>query len=612
MDYEDILFGLQPLLTASTVEEILIQDASLENHLRVLDKLAGSLRSPSNRDIVGSSGLLSRLLKVLTQVLDASFHTEEKTTSWFKLASELIRCVANCVVDNNDNRLIFLNGEDLWERNEIMDYYIPKILQLTDLSDEELLPTLQMRTIVMVKNACLENDEYKKRFAKYIRNPLLKLLNATQHTYLHDSDLAVLGSELFCDLIQVYFPELSSQDLLIIAQFIQKVSKTLADQWKENAEGSDEEDEDPNVEIMTNLTQSLEDILRLSDTSLNYRATPQITSHIQNDLLSSLDNLSPKEFPNKLIAMRRITSSIGYISSNITNSNKKEQLMCFYIIQNSNNGYTLAAALIVLSNSISSRQDAETMLQEVPLGQLLIVAQKFKDPMQYQGFLDIFKKLLNLASAMTLSEDDLLSLSRVIKVCDDQSKYFQGLSPLIENLLKKLLSVLPNSSVQKLLCNTEMSPLLQIITDRGSLLSCLALDKLLTSRIKSPNDIMQMLWKSAFRFKDLESPQGASSVSVFYLFQLAKTTGLYLKECEINDVSISDNLLFANEITELESLLEALISLKDKTDKGSASAFNNGMFVAGIILNLLEKQDALTTGETKLQNLAKAFFKEDL
>lgn len=611
MDYEEILFGLQPLLTASTVDEIPIHDASLENYLSVLNQLAGSLRSPSNRELVGSTGLLASLLKVLTEVLDASFHREDKTLPWFKLASELIRCVANCVVDNNDNRLIFLNGGDLGKKNEIMDYYVGKILSLTDLPDEELLPTLQMRTIAMVKNVCLENEDYTKRFAKYIRNPLLNLLNATQHTYLHDSDLAVLGSELFADIIQVYFSELSLQDLLIIAQFIQKVSKTLADQWKENAEGSDEEDEDPNVELMTNLTQSLEDILRLSDTSLNYRTAPQITSHIQNDLLSSLDNLSPKEFPNKLIAMRRITSSIGYISSNITNSNKKEQLMCFYIINNSNNGYTLAAALIVLSNSISSRQDAENMISEVPLGQLIVVAQKFKDPMQYQGFLDIFKKLLNLACAMTLSEDDLLNLSKVLKVCDDQSKYFQGLSPLIENLLKKLLSVLPNSSVQKLLCNTETCSLLQIIADRGSLLSCLALDKLLTSRVKSPNDVMQMLWRSAFTFKDLESQNGASNVSVFYLFQLAKTTGLYLKKCEINDVSISDNLLFTNEIVQLKSLLEALISLKDKTDKGSESAFNNGMFVAGIIVNLLEKQDALTTEETNLQHLAKAFFRQD-
>lgn len=55
-------------------------------------------------------------------------------------------------------------------------------------------------------------------------------------------------------------------------------------------------------------------------------------------------------------------------------------------------------------------------------------------------------------------------------------------------------------------------------------------------------------------------------------------------------------------------MLETILSFKNNKDKGSESCFNNGKFIAGMILNLVKGTEYLTPEETKLQTLAKLFF----
>lgn len=604
MDYESILFGLQPLLNAEELEDLPVQDVYLNSYLTVLDQLAVSLRTPSNRTIVGSSGLLTNLVRVLNCILDTWFHKHDDNKAWPRLASELIRCVANSLVDDDNNRQFYMSNEPLEKRREFLDYYVDQIFKLTDTEDDQLVATLQMRTVVLVKNLCLDNSMYFRRFGQFIRSPLLGLLADTQHTYLHDSDLAILGSELLTDFIENYVEGLSIQDLLFFAQFIQRVSKTIVNQEGQEVEDTNDEEDDPSVEIINYLTQSLEIITKNYDDSKVFYTESHIVSQIQNNLLDSLDHLSPKTFCNKLIVMRRITTAIGYISANTANSNKQERDMCFHIVQNSTNGYTYAAALIILSNSISGREDVNEILQKVSLDQFLTLGPLMIDPIQFQGYLDIAKKLMTLDSAMFLSRDSLLKLSAILKTCHDQSKYFNELSPLIDNLLKKLVTVLPSSSLQKVL---QEGPLLEVLTDRDSLLSCLTLDKLLVATTKSLSPVLSKLWTAAFKFQDsagTAAMENQLNVSVFYLFQLAKTCGIYLRD----HPDIKENYVLSNHLVDLRSLLEAIHTLKGKKDRASESAFNNGKFVASMVYKTLENADSLNERQNDLKPLVKSFF----
>ena len=94
MDYEEILFGLQPILNASSIKDVPMNDVYLGSYLAVMDQLAVSLREPSNRDIVGKTGLLLNLVRVLEQALDICFHDtsiwNNDKIAFYELSSEVI------------------------------------------------------------------------------------------------------------------------------------------------------------------------------------------------------------------------------------------------------------------------------------------------------------------------------------------------------------------------------------------------------------------------------------------------------------------------------------------------------------------------------------------
>lgn len=114
MDYEKILFGLQPILNASSVKDVPMNDVYLGSYLTVMDQLAISLREPNNRDVIGKTGLLSNLVRVLEQTLDYCFHDtnilNHDKIAFFEISSEMIRCIANAISDNDDNRQILLSS----------------------------------------------------------------------------------------------------------------------------------------------------------------------------------------------------------------------------------------------------------------------------------------------------------------------------------------------------------------------------------------------------------------------------------------------------------------------------------------------------------------------
>ncbi|CCH59216.1 hypothetical protein TBLA_0B03770 [Henningerozyma blattae CBS 6284] len=625
MDYEDILFGLQPIINASNVEDIPLQDVYLEGYLTVLDQLAVSLRAPDNRNVIGQSGLFSQLLRVLQSFLDICFHSQDTTgdqLTLFKLVSELIRCIANGLVDNDDNRKILIDGDitseiKLEKKIRLIDYYIPRIFNLDSITNsddtDKLLSTLQMRSIVLVKNLILENDNLIKRFSTYLRGPLFKLLLKYQPLINDEYEILLLASEILVDILDIHSEDTTVSNISILTEFIVKVAPLIssidigdASEENESHDASEmmEEIDDPFTDLILNFTKCLEIILE-KNLKINFQNLDDQVLKIQTNLFESLNILFPKEFYNKLIVMRRLSSSVGYVSSNLTISNVNERHLCYNIIKSSQNGYQLAAAFILLSNSINSKQDADLILNDIPISLLIEKTSFIKDPMQFQGFLDLLRKLLSITIAMTLTQDELYKLAIVLKVIQDQTKYFTNLLPLLSSLLKKLITVLPSSMIQKLISSNDTCPILDIILENESLTSALSLDKLLVARTDTKDEILMKLWDKVFKFD--ENSSNGNNISISYLFQISKTLGIYFKNIESKCSKESDKLIVSH-FKDILLVLETLLPLKNNEDNASKSGFNNGKFVAGMILKVISNYDILTSEETQLKDICSSFF----
>lgn len=614
MDYEDILFGLQTILNAESVADIPLQDVYLNSYLTVMDQLAVSLRSPSNRDIVGQTGLLSNLLRVLSNILDVCFKEDtlqNERIAYFKLASELIRCIANSLVDSDINRGIFLdNSSGNERRNVIIDYYVGRILNLMELpnDDTDLISSLQSRTIVMVRNLCLDNETYYKRVAKYIRGPLYSMLKANQHVFSENIDSVLLGSELLEELIEVYSEGFNMNDILFFAKTISVISKSIPDDIviSEEKDHENEIEEDPTVELLDTIVQSLEIIVTRNDKEgIKYIGLEDITSGTQKSLLESLIILGNKTFQNKMITMRRLVSISGYISANESISNKNDRPLCFDIVNNPIDGYSLAAAFVILSNSVDSREDANSLLKQISLEKIITSTKgNLTDPMQFSGFLDLLRKVLNTSNTMFLPVTVLNDLILVVKICHDQTKYFQSLQPLLLNFLKKLFVVLPSSSLYSLI-NDEITsiPILQIISDSGCLIACLVLDKLLVSKKPTSKKLQLEIWNIIFSFKN---PSNQEGISLDILFQITKTIGIFLRNLDLN--IIEDNYLFENYHNKLTEILQTISNMKGQEGNAVASVTNNGKFIAGMIINILDKKINLTEDEQTLKNVSSEYF----
>ena len=612
MDYNDILFGLQPLLNAASIRDVPVESVYLESYITVLDQLAVSLRAPANRDVVGQTGLLSNLMRVLCDTLDSCFSEDvihTKRIAYFRIASELLRCIANTLVDNDANREIFM-GSGLTGRNPIVDYYVGRILNLIELpanSPNDLLADLQMRTVVMIRNLCLDNDAYTRRVTKFVRGPLFSMLRINKHVFLEDPDSVVLGSELLTEFIEIDPEGFTMADELFFSTAIETVAGVIPDDIiiSQEADHENEVEANPAVDIIYNLTQCLETIVKFNDESktILHEADDIITS-VQNTLFKALDILDAKEFQNKLIVMRRIVGSAGFISASESNSNRNEQDICVQNIKNSKSGYTLALSFIILSNSINSKNDADDVMKVIQIEDIISSAGYLTDPMQFQGYLDLLKKTLSLSNAMFLSHDILLKLSAVLKICHDQGKYFQNLVPLLQNLLKKLISVLPSSSIQNITQDTVSSPMLELLIESGSLVVCLTLDKLLVARIPTNEIVLAKLWDAVFQFNDGNNQQDGLSVSV--LFQITKTVGIYLKNTQ--EQSTANNYIFQKHAEHLLLILDTILPMRDDTSNGGVSVYNNGKFIAGMALNILKNTTALSGQEQEIQVKASAFF----
>lgn len=319
MDFEKILFDLQPIIGAPNIDAIPLDADSQERYLSILDEVAVFFRAEHNRIIAGSSGLLKSLLRVLKEALPKCFDDAQSTAFWWSFASELIRCVANSLVDNDDNRKILFE-----EGSTILDRYVGRILVLNHKDNEELL----LRTLAMTKNMCLENNDYVHKFSK-LQLPLLSYLRQED-----DKSLILVSSQLLRDFLGAE-QNVSLEDLQFFADHMWKWSQEVIDLSGIPEEVDNDELVDPALAILSNFTQCLELVVS-KESFLDFGNS--LVSLIQTRLLQTLEELWPKQFDNKLIHMRRIITCIGHISAQESTENKNEREICYETIRKSNNG----------------------------------------------------------------------------------------------------------------------------------------------------------------------------------------------------------------------------------------------------------------------------------
>ncbi|CCD24928.1 Bem4p NDAI_0E01120 [Naumovozyma dairenensis CBS 421] len=629
MDLETLAFDLQPLFVLEENSEDQISKEFHDKFVVLLDDLAISLREPNNRKVLYESGLLSKLINRLNSLLTRTFNAQDHNEKLWQLCSELIRCIANAIVDNDTNRALLVQDE----YNQFLKEHFSNVLKLSSNAfpgDNALLSELQLRSLILIKNLFIDNFQYCELFSPYIKTPLLNLLENSANTYLNEDSPILFTTDVLVDVIDVdnnnnnNNNDITLEYMRFLAEFIEKVSKTVINiDISDTNDGTNSENDiemtdensidDTSSEIIFNICQFFEKIVESETDNIDLSNYPKSVTELQTALLDALNILADKEYPNKLIVMRRIVSIIGHISANPTNTNKDQKQLYQEIILSSTKGYTLAASLIGLSNSILSRKDADKILQKITLEKFIQITKHFKDPMQFQGFLHIFKKLLSLSNAMFLQNDDLLQLTTILKIAKDQSTYFKNLSQLLYSLVQKLLTVLPSSTICQLIKEKTKYPFLDVIMNSEDLIICLTLDKILVNSNNGvPNETMELLWSRFFKFEESgisRNNNKGDAVQLPLIYQLTKTLGIYYKNLVTQKQDI-DSIIpqYGSNILEL---LKFIIPLKNQTDNASRGVFNNGRFISGMLLKWFEERSSdmsLSPLEAEIKNVSKSFF----
>ena len=188
MDYSKFIYQIEPLFEKSS-EEIKENEALHDQLLASLDELAVSLRSEFNRDLIRQSSLLKKLVSV-------KYNTDIKD-----LYSEIIRCLANTVADNDQNR-------------EILTKDIPFLLTLKEIVDEFDYEKdasehfeIGKRCYILLRNLYIQDipqDQLIKEnmvntFYKFIQNNGQAIITKWENEYLIDVTKCVF------DLISLFW-----------------------------------------------------------------------------------------------------------------------------------------------------------------------------------------------------------------------------------------------------------------------------------------------------------------------------------------------------------------------------------------------------------------------
>lgn len=604
MDYETLLFELKPLLDIEQLKVANIDESNVQVYTSALEKCSQGARIESNRTIIGRSGLLDSLTESLAFLLEQEFTVDTQSNKNILLIiSEIVRVLANSFADNDDNRNIFFD-KNRFLANPIIETYFAKVLALNlQQNDPDVIITLQMRLAAMVKNLIVDNRNYVNHYAAFLCPTSYLRLDSINLTSENEVQMALFIAELIDAILEFDQKGATLDEMKIVSTLYYQLSTYITSASVEIDDGDDEE---PLIELLATLTNIAEIVFSI-DGTFNFDKQQETKDIIQKNILQTIDNLEELKFHNKLIIMRRLVTTSGYIASDKSNTTHSEMNMCLNHLRYENpSPYTIGAIFINITNAIRSTEEAKKLEQTLSIPDIICYSKKLSDPVQFQGVLDLLKKVLNLCNTLLLPDDSLQGIANLLTYSNEQAQYFQGLIPLVNGLLNKLLTVIPSSKIEFIFQGNISEGFVKLICKNGSISASLALDKLLLVKNPIKKDITDRLWECLFHFDQVAKENNTSeSANVYLLFQVAKTLGVYLRNTIDKPTEIQDFLLYQYE-DQLVFLLSQILDLRDKNVRGSESAMNNGKFVAGLIIDA--KKSVRTTDDDRLLAICKQFF----
>ncbi|SGZ41164.1 uncharacterized protein HGUI_03364 [Hanseniaspora guilliermondii] len=591
MDYSKFLYKIEPLFEKSAQE--IKDNISLHDQiLSSLDELAVSLRSEFNRDLIRQSSLLSKLLVVK---YEASIED---------LFSEIVRCLANAVADNDQNR-------------EILKRNVPFLLTLKSIVDQfdyekdaDEHFEIGKRSFILLRNLYIQDvpqdqsikENILNSFYRFTHNNGQALITKWDNEYLLDVTKCVFDLiSLFLDDDQLYNdPQFYDKNVPPYSLFVYILNEFallithMKDQFDtevENNEQDNEDYEEPATLTILILTSEIVEKLLKKSVQITGEDDSLHSLSLILDGLGHLENCD-FQFPSKLILLRRYSFIIQCMTSNLSldlsandyrtklpfdltiYSVEKMSTMLLKALDDKQhkNCYQICALSFIIANKLEAKDELKAWKKAVDIKAFISkVCEKFKyvDPYLYIPILDLFRKSISLLDNI----NDAAVLNSLWNLLEnhvhDRLDMISDLSRFYKLLLNKIFAVeygqtLFDSGVLNFKKIYQSDPVL-----------CMSLVSKLSKPMIKEKKFDEL---NVFLDTSINGVQGNRSV----LAELFKSFGVYIREFSLLENISSEAFYIFDEKEKFLELIKEVVSSKDTQ---SPATLNNMKFCVGMIIS---------------------------
>lgn len=591
MDYSEFLYKIEPLFEKSG-QEIEDNNSLHDQLLSSLDELAISLRSEFNRDLIRQSSLLNKLLSVKYE------------TSINDLFSEIVRCLANAVADNDQNR-------------DILKSNVPFLLTLKSIVDQfdyekdaDEHFEIGKRCFILLRNLYIQDlpqDQLIKEsmlttFYKFIQNNGEALITKWDNGYLLDVTKCVFDLiSLFLDDEQIYndsqFYDKNTPPYSLFCYVLNEFALLIThmkDQFDTEDDNNGEQNEDyEEPATLTILVLTSEIVEKLLKRSVQITGEDD-SLHSLNLILGGLGHLENCEFqfPSKLILLRRYSFIIQCITSNLSldlSANDYRTKLPFdlriYSVdkisamlltalndEKHKNCYQISALSFIIANKLENKGELKTWKEAVNIKDFISkVCEKYKymDPYLYIPIFDLFRKSISLLDNI----NDATALNSLWALLEnhvhDRLDMISDLSRFYKLLLNKIFAVeygqtLYDSGILNFRKIYNADPVLCM-----SLVSKLSRPMIKEKKFDELNALLDT---------SINGIQGNNGV----LAELFKSVGVYIREFSLlRNISPETFYIFSEKEKFVDLVKEVVLSKETQ----SPATLNNLKFCAGMVIS---------------------------
>ncbi|XBW37435.1 hypothetical protein QEN19_003016 [Hanseniaspora menglaensis] len=606
MEFENFLFELSPLFS-STVNELAENQNLHDKVLTKLDELAVALRSEFNRDLIRESGILQELsnLKYDPSLVD--------------IFSEVIRCLANAVADNDTNRQLISDNLSLM-------LIVKSIIERIDYNmDKNSQFEIGKRSLILIRNLYLDQIPKNRELLEGIVMSLIKFILTNFQTLiinLNDDYLSEMSKIVF-DLLSSFFDDEKiyteesfynacippyPQLLTLLEEYTKRIAKMGSIFQDSNDYENSEEDDYEEPCDLTNLILLSEIIEKLLKKGLQLTEEDDSLSGLKL-LLSSLNNLEncDFQFPSKLILLRRLSFLIQCVTSNlgldIPVNDFRNQLpfdLTLYSFENifnlfevisrdkSAKKYQISCLSFIIANMLDDKSNMKKWQNAYSISKyikLVYENYQFADAYLYIPLLDLIRKSIGIMNII----EDQSSLEMMWRWFNDhvvdRVDMIQDLSRYYKLLMNKLLAI----EYGQVLYNSNILSYEKLYS-KDYVFTILLISKLSKYLLQSGNNSkLYELIETSIKGVSQEKERVTNVLPEFF-----KAIGVYIREYSLaNNVNVPFYLY-----DHKEKFIQLLKMVIEDTQNQSPATLNNLKFCVGMILSN--------------ENIKNKFFAEDI